>query len=130
MRYRISSWINCRLACQNPLGIVFCLMEQVKAPSKALFVFGWGVLVWGSLTALVISLFDWYTTHQIGSPYDIVGRFVIFMAAGILWGLIMWNRRKAIGQRKLTLTGGLVRLVLFIGLMLRLAIALFTMARH
>jgi hypothetical protein len=105
-------------------------MEQVKAPSKALFVFGWGVLVWGSLTALVISLFDWYTTHQIGSPYDIVGRFVIFMAAGILWGLIMWNRRKAIGQRKLTLTGGLVRLVLFIGLMLRLAIALFTMARH
>jgi hypothetical protein len=105
-------------------------MEQVKPPSKALFVFVWGVLLWGGLTALLITLYDWYATHQIDSPYRIVGRLVISIAAGILWGLIMWNRRKAIGQRKLTRTGGLVRPVLFISLMLGLTYVLFTMARH
>jgi drug/metabolite transporter (DMT)-like permease len=104
-------------------------MEQVKSPNKALFVFVWGVL-WGGLTALIITLFDWYTTHRVDSPYHIVGRFVIFTAAGTVLGQLMWNRRKALGARKLTRTGNMVRLILFIGLMLGLSYVLWTMARH
>jgi hypothetical protein len=105
-------------------------MEQQKSPRKALFVFVWGVLMWGGSTALAITLFDWYTTHYIDTPYKVVGRFVIFMAFGILMGLLMWNRREALGRTKLTRTGSIVRLVLFISLMLGLSYVLWTMVHH
>ena len=105
-------------------------MEQVKTLRKTLFVFVWGVLMWGGSTALAITLFDWYTTHRIETPYNIVGRFVIFMALGILQGLFMWNRLETLGHTKPTRTGSIVRGVLFIGLMLGLSYALWTMSRH
>lgn len=104
-------------------------MEQVKAPKKALFVLVWGVLVWGGSTALAMTLFDRYT-HQIDAPYEVVVRFVLFMAAGVLWGLWMWNGREAIGRRERRRTGTIVRLVLFIGLMTGLVYALVTMVRR
>jgi len=105
-------------------------MEQARPPSKARFVVVRGVLLWGSSTALVMTLFNWYTTHRIETIYHIVGRFVIFMTLGIWWGLLMWNRLETLGQRKPTRTGTAVRLVLFISLMLALAYALWTMGRH
>ena len=105
-------------------------MEQVKTPRKALFVFVWGVLIWGASTALANILFDWYRTHQIETLYQIVARFVISMAVGVLVGLSWWNRREALGHKKLTRTGNILRGVLFIGLMLGLTYALWTMSRH
>lgn len=39
-------------------------------------------------------------THQIVAPHEVVLRFVLFMAAGILWGLWMWNRPEATGRRE------------------------------
>jgi uncharacterized membrane protein YidH (DUF202 family) len=105
-------------------------MEQVKPRRKALFVFIWGVLIWGGSTALAITFFDWYTTHQIAAPHKIVGRFVIFMAGGILMGLLLWNRLQAPDRRKLTRTGDVVRFVLFVSLMLGLVYAVWAMTRH
>ena len=105
-------------------------MEQVKPPRKALFVFVWGVLIWGGSTALAMTLFDWYRTHQIETPYQIVARFVISMAVGVWYGLDLWSRRKALGHWKLTRTGNIVRGVFFLILMLGLSYALWTMSRH
>jgi hypothetical protein len=105
-------------------------MEQAKPQRKALFVFVWGVLIWGCSTALAITLFDWYRTHQLETPYQIVARFVISMAVGVWWGLSVWNRREAPGRVKPTRTGNILRGVLFISLMLGLTYALWTMSRH
>jgi hypothetical protein len=105
-------------------------MEQVKSPKKTLFVFVWGVLAWGGSTALAITLFDWYATRQIGTPHKIIGHFVIFMAAGILMGLLLWNRREALSHEKPTRTGSIVQLALFVGLMLGLAYVLWAITRH
>jgi hypothetical protein len=105
-------------------------MEQVKPRRKELFVFIWGVLIWGGSTALAITFFDWYTTHQIAAPHKIVVRFVLFMATGILMGLLLWNRLEALDRKKLTRTGDIVRFVLFISLMLGLVYALWAMTRH
>jgi hypothetical protein len=105
-------------------------MEQVKPRRKALFVFIWGVLIWGCSTALAITFFDWYTIHQIAAPHKIVGRFVLFMAAGILMGLLLWNRREALDRKKMTRTGDIVRFVLIVSLMLGLVYALLAMTRH
>ena len=105
-------------------------MEQAKPPRKALFIFVWGVLLWGGSTALAITLFNWYTTRRGETSYEVVGRFVIFMALGILWGLLVWNRREALGRRKLTRTGNILRFVLFVSLILGLAYVLWTMTRH
>lgn len=104
-------------------------MEQVRPTKKALFVFVWGSLAWGGSTALVITLFDWFTTHRLETVYQIFGRFVIFMALGVWWGLFMW-RNEGLARRKLTRTGSAVRLVLFLSLMLGLVYALWTMTRH
>jgi len=84
----------------------------------------------GGLTALASTLFDWYTTHRIETVHQILGRFLIFMALGIWWGLLMWNWREALGRKRLTRTGTAVRFVLFLGLMLGLAYALWSMSRH
>lgn len=73
-------------------------MEQAKSPSKVRFVFVWSVL-WGGLTALAITLFNWYTTHRIETGYQVAGRFAIFTASGIVLGLFMWNRRQALDNR-------------------------------
>jgi hypothetical protein len=107
-------------------------MEQAKPARKALFVFVWGVLVWGGSTALAITFFDWYATHQIAAPHKIIGRFVIFMAGGILIGLLLWNRLEAPSREKLTRTrtGSIVQLALFVGLMLGLAYVLWAITRH
>src|ERR1700683_2524029 len=105
-------------------------MEQVKPRSKPLFVFIWGVLIWGGSTSLAITFFDWYTDHQIAAPHKIVGRFVLFMAVGILMGLLLWNRREALDRKKMTRTGNIARFVLFISLMLGLVYALWAMIRH
>ena len=105
-------------------------MEQVRTPRKALFVFVWGVLIWGCSTALAITLFDWYTTHRVEMSYKVVVRFIVFMAGGILYGLHLWNRREALDRVKPTRTGNIVRGVLFLALMLGLAYALWTMSRH
>jgi drug/metabolite transporter (DMT)-like permease len=104
-------------------------MEQVKAPRKALFVFVWGVLLWGGSSALAITLFN-YTTHHVETFYEVVGRFVIFMAAGILFGLSLWDRLEAQRRKKLPRTANILRLVLFISLMLGLTYVLWTMTRH
>ena len=104
-------------------------MEQVKTPRKALLVFVWGVLMLGGSTALAITLFDWYTTQRIETPYNIVGRFVTFMAVGVLYGLDLWNRRDT-GRIKPTRTGNILRGVVFLALMLGLSYALWTMSRH
>jgi|HubBroStandDraft_4_1064222.scaffolds.fasta_scaffold420821_1 hypothetical protein len=105
-------------------------MEQVKPRRKALFVIVWGVLIWGASTALAITFFDWYTTHQIAAPDKIVDRFVIFMAGGILMGLLLWNRLQTLDLKKLTRTGYVVRFVLFVSLMLGLGYVLWAMTRH
>lgn len=105
-------------------------MEQVKTPRKALFVFVWGVLIWGGSTALAITLFNWYTSRRIETPYHIIARFVMFMAMGILLGLRLWNGRKALGHKKLTRKGNILRGVLFLALMLGLSYALWAMSRN
>jgi hypothetical protein len=105
-------------------------MEQVKSPKKTLFVFVWGVLACGGSTALAITLLEWYATRQIGAPYKIIGRFAIFMALGILMGLLLWNRREALNHKKPTRTGSIVQLALFVVLMLGLAYALWAMTPH
>jgi ABC-type methionine transport system permease subunit len=88
--------------------------------------------MWGGSTALALTLFNWYTTHRIETLYQIVARFVISMAVGVLMGLSMWNtlRREALGHKKLTRTGNILRGVLFVTLMLGLSYALWTMSRH
>ena len=104
--------------------------EQVKPPRKALFVFIWGVLIWGGSSALLATLLDRYITHRAETFYQVVGRFVVFMAGGILYGLLLWNRSELQSQRKLTRTGNALRLVVFISLMLGLTYILWTMTRH
>jgi hypothetical protein len=105
-------------------------MEPAHPPRKALFIFVWGVLGWGFSTALAITLFDWYTTRRIGMPYQVVGRFGIFMVAGVFSGLLIWNRLEAMGRKKATRAASITQLVLFISLMLGLAFALWAMAHH
>ncbi|MGH9701484.1 MAG: hypothetical protein ACRD52_18765, partial [Candidatus Acidiferrales bacterium] len=79
-------------------------MTQAKAPRKAFFVLIWGVLMWGGSTALLMTLFNWYTPRQFGSGYEIVGRFVIFMGLGIYWGLYMWQKLSTLHSGKRTRT--------------------------
>jgi hypothetical protein len=106
---------------------VFCSIEHIKPSRKALFVLVWGVLIWGASTALAITLFDRYTTHQVETSDKVVVRFVVFMAGGILWRLLLWNRHDAPDRKKLTQSEGVVRIVFFIGLMSGLVYALRTM---
>ena len=93
-------------------------MEQVKPPRKALFVFVFGILLWGCSMTLLVTLFDWYRTHQFDQPYKIAGRFVIFMASGLFIGHYLWNILEASGRKKPTRAESNVRLGLFVGLML------------
>jgi hypothetical protein len=105
-------------------------MEHANPPGKTLFIVVWGVLGWGCSTALVITLFDWCTTRHIQSPYEVVGRFMLLMALGGIWGLRIWNRRDELGRKKLTSDGSITLLALFISLMLGLAFALWAVSRH
>jgi MFS family permease len=118
------------LASRDRFGVVSRSMEHANPPRKALFIFVWGVLGWGFSTALAITLFDWYTTRHIETYNRIVGRFLIFVALGAVWGLRIWNRRDELGRKKLTRAASITQLVLFIGLMLGLAFALWAMAHH
>ncbi len=86
--------------------------------------------MWGGSTALLMTLFNWYTPRQFGSGYEIVGRFVIFMGLGIYWGLYMWQKLSTLHSGKRTRTGNILRLVFFIILMLALIYALWSMSRH
>lgn len=105
---------------------MFCSIEHIKPSREALFVLVWGVLIWGASSALAITLFDRYTTHQVGTSDKLVVRFVVFMAGGILWRLLLWNR-PALDRKKLTQSEGVVRIVFFIGLMSGLVYALRAM---
>jgi hypothetical protein len=72
-----------------------------KASEKRRCSFSYGEFsFWGGSTALAITLFNWYTTHRVETFYEVVGRFVAFMAGGILYGLFLWDRSKAQGGRK------------------------------
>jgi len=82
------------------------------------------------MSALLVTLFNFYTSHHFDSPDEIAVRFGIFMALGSLWGNSVWKRREALGHKKLTRTGNIVRGVLFLSLMLGLTYALWTMTRH
>jgi hypothetical protein len=59
-------------------------MEQTKHADKARFVFAWGVLRQGLLTAGAITLFDSHATRRIETIHRVVGRLVTFMLLGIL----------------------------------------------
>ena len=100
-------------------------MERVKPSRKALFVFVWGVLLWGGSTALVLTLLDWHRTRHFDPLYKIVGRFAIFMAGGIIMGHYLWYILQTLGRKKPTRTQSIVRLVLFVGLMLGLIYVLW-----
>jgi hypothetical protein len=100
-------------------------MEQANLSGKRGIILGWGVL-WGGLTALGISLFDWRETGRI-SVRHIVGRVVIFIALGSLWGLAR-NRYPAMnGSRLVMRIPPKARTVLFVVLMGGLAYALWSM---
>jgi hypothetical protein len=100
-------------------------MEQTSLPSKAQFVFTWGLL-WGSCTALLTALWDWHSGRSVGPPYMILGRFAIFIGVGSLYGLFRWQQsRKGLGPKKLPRTKSVARTVLFFGLMLGLVYALW-----
>jgi hypothetical protein len=105
-------------------------MEQANPPRKTLFIFVWGVLGWGFSTVLVMTLFDWYTTRRMQSRYEVVSRFVLFMAVGGLWGERIGRWRDAVGRKKLTNAGSIILLVLFTSLILALAIALWATTHH
>jgi hypothetical protein len=105
-------------------------MEQVKPSGKTRFVLVQGVLVWGGGTALLSTLLDYYMSHGFSTPAEIIFRFAGFMAAGTLWGILMWNRHEERGGWKPTRTGNFVRLVFFTGLTLWLGCILWTMPRR
>lgn len=106
-------------------------MEHRWPATKASFIIVWGVLGWGGSVALAITLIDRHRIHNIGTPYQIVARFAIFMAAGIIFGLQLWNRSGACGRTKLTPSiGNVLRVVLFFTLMVGLAFALWVMSHY
>jgi hypothetical protein len=105
-------------------------MQRAAQSRKWLFVLLRGSLFWGGLTALSITLFDWYTAHRLDSTYEIAARFVIFMGLGVGFGLYMWKQREAQGHRKPTRGGNALRLTLFVSLMLGLAYVLWRLVRH
>jgi hypothetical protein len=97
----------------------------MQISEKARFVFLWGVLGWGFSTALAITLFDWFKNQHFDTPVRIAGRFLIFMALGIPFGLRMWSGRGTLGPRKMTRAHQIGRMVLFVGLMFGLLFVLF-----
>jgi hypothetical protein len=101
-------------------------MEQARFPRKTWTVAGGAC--WGGITALAITLLNWYHPDHIETLRKVIGRFVIFILAGILAsflpvGPIFQNRKHTRSQ-----TIGLF--VLFICLMLGLAYLLWAMVRH
>lgn len=123
----MKSWRHCQ---QKYVGVTSPSMESVSRSRKLIFVLGWGVLFWGGSTALTITLFDWYTARRIGPIHEIVFRFLIFMVAGVLWGLFIWKKRNEFGHAKPTAAGKAVRLALFVALMIGLCYLLWKLARH
>lgn len=105
-------------------------MEQVKPPGKLRFVVVWGVLLWGGPVALAITLFNRYADHRIETPSEIIGRFVIFIGGGFLYGLSLWSRRGTLRPANPTKAGSILRFVVFVGLMAGLVYVLWAMARH
>jgi hypothetical protein len=90
-------------------------MEQTKHANKVRFVFVWGVLRQGLLTAVAITLFDSHTTRRIETIHRVVGRLVTFMLLGIFFGRSPWNRVVAHSCRKPTKAGHKLWLVPFVG---------------
>ena len=105
-------------------------MQQATTASKVRVVLLRGVLAWGFSTALLITLFNWYSTHQIENWIEISGRFVIYMAMGIPLGLFIWRKREEQAIRKPTRTLNIIRLVFFIALMAASAYALWEMTHR
>lgn len=97
----------------------------MQISEKGRFVFLWGVLGWGFSTALAITLFDWYKNQHFDTPVRIGGRFVIYMALGIPFGLCMWSRRGTLVPTEMTRARTAGLMVLFVGLMLGLLFVLF-----
>jgi len=79
----------------------------------------------GGLTALLITLLSWHEARHFETPRFIAWRFFTFMACGIFWGLSAWDRREAVGCKKRSRTGNVVRFVVFIGLVVVLNFALW-----
>ena len=64
-------------------------MEKLISKGKWSFVFWHGVIGWGVLTAILVSLIQHFTSEQ--SFFDgILGRLVILPIGGIFFGLFMW----------------------------------------
>jgi hypothetical protein len=100
--------------------------EQAKRPSQGQFVLVWGGL-WAPATALLITLFDWYTTRHRDPLFDIVLRFVSFIIAGMLGGPVLDRYQRLRVGKKPSRAASITRPVMFIVLMLGLAFVLWTM---
>lgn len=105
-------------------------MREIVSKKKAKYIILRGVLGWGALTALLITLFNWYPAHRFESAHSIALRFLIFMVGGIWFGSSSWNRRETVGCKELSRTGNIVRLVVFAGLMIGLGYILWSMIRR
>lgn len=123
----------------NATAIIFPSMEQAARRRKAHFIFVWGSLFFGGLTALISWLFDWHRTGHAGPLWSIALRFATFMMVGAVWGLRMWKRiesseRKPVDKARSrtksivqTVTKSIVQTVVFVVVMAGLAYLLWRM---
>jgi drug/metabolite transporter (DMT)-like permease len=101
-------------------------MEQARLPRKTWTVAGGAC--WGGITALAITLLNWYNAQHIETLRRVIGRFAIFILLGILVSFLPVG--PIFQNRKPTRTQTIALFVLFICLMLGLAYLLWTMVRH
>jgi hypothetical protein len=98
-------------------------MDKTSGSRKALFVFVWGVLLWGGGAALTITLLDWHQSGHFRPPLHVLAMFAIYMTLGVFPGLLMWHRLAALPGKKLSLWQTRVQTILFFVLMLGLLYA-------
>jgi uncharacterized membrane protein len=100
-------------------------MEQATLPRKFWTVVGGAC--YGGITALAITLLNWYNAQHIETLRRVIGRFVIFILVGILVSFL--PIRPIFQNRKPTRTQTVALFVLFICLILGMAYLLWTRVR-
>jgi drug/metabolite transporter (DMT)-like permease len=98
-------------------------MHQAEPRRKISFVLTWGLL-WGFGTASLATAWDFYR-GELGSVYAIIGRALIFIALGPVFGFYLWEVSKRPAMKRLPRSQAILRTVLFIALMVGLAYVLY-----
>jgi hypothetical protein len=69
--------------------------EKQRQLGKGKFILVHGVLGWGCLTAVLVSMLSWVTNSYSLSIDAVIRNFITYPAGGVIFGWWLWNHRES-----------------------------------